>query len=200
MDSNKNSLKTKNVNIESTTNAINKKNLADNKKEILKSVYGNYYEQTIKNFKEMEDKTKNFFNNLIIDLDKNYKVFNSNIQKHFVYLTNKCAKAFKLDENIDEQKTILIQNYTKENLDQLIKINNMQEQILNSIQETISILIKSFDISKSLDEEKPIQHFLEKEFENIVNSWLFIKIDIEKLNFAKSINNSNLDNSFKEYI
>ena len=172
----------------------------NNKNEIYKSVYGDYYEQTINKFRETEEKTKNFFNKLIKDLDKKYEEFNSNIQKHLIDVTNKFAKVFNLDENVDEQKSNLIQNYTKEHLNQLIKIINMQEQILKSIQETIGILIKSFDISKSLDEEKPIQHFLEKEFENIVNSWLFIKIDIEKFNFAKSINNSNLDNRFKDFI
>ena len=70
------------------------------------------------------------------------------IHKYLLKATTRFAKVFKLDENIDEEKASLIQNYTKENLDQLIKIVNMQDQILQSIQETTEILIHAFDISK----------------------------------------------------
>ena len=85
-------------------------------------------------------------------------------------------------------------------MDQFNKIVNMEDQILQSIKETTLILLNSLDISKTLDKEKPIQHFLEKEFTNIIKSWLFIKLDIEKFNFAKSINNSGLDNNFKDFL
>jgi hypothetical protein len=76
----------------------------------------------------------------------------------------------------------------------------MQNQILESIKETTSILMSALKISENLGKEKPIQHFLEKEFTNIINSWLFIKIDIEKFNFAKTINNAELDENFKGFI
>jgi hypothetical protein len=183
-----------------TENIMETPTPTDNIDKILKSVYGNIYEQTKDTFRKMEDKTKNYFNSIIKDLDKKYEEFNSNIHKYLLKATTRFTKVFKLDENIDEEKANLIQNYTKENLDQLIKIVNMQDQILQSIQETIDILISTFDISKFLDKEKPVQYFLEKEFEKIINSWLFIKLDIEKFNFAKSINNSNLNSNFKEFI
>ena len=169
-------------------------------KEILKNVYGNDYEQIIKSFKEMEDKTKNYFNNIIKELDKKYEEFNSNIHKQFLDNTNKYTNAFKLDDNVNEEKSNLIHEYTKEYLDKTTKIIKMQEQILESIKETIKILINSLDISRTFDDKKPIQNFMEKEFTNIINSWLFIKLDTEKFNFAKSIKNSNLDDYFKEFI
>ena len=76
----------------------------------------------------------------------------------------------------------------------------MHEQILESIKIEMSILINSLDISKSLEKEKPIQKFLEKEFTNVINSWLFIKLDFENFNLIKTINNSNLDDDFKDFI
>ena len=167
----------------------------------IKNVYGNEYDQIMRSFHNMEEKTKNYFDSVIKQLEQKYEDFNSNIHKHFLEVTNKFTEAFKLDEeNINEQKSNLIQKYSKEYLSQLTKIVNMEEQILQSIKETITILLNSLDISKTLDKEKPIQHFLEKEFTNIIKSWLFIKLDIEKFNFAKSINNSDLDNNFKDFL
>ena len=64
----------------------------------------------------------------------------------------------------------------------------------------MSILFNSLDIAKILDKDKPIREFLEKEFTNIVNSWLFVKLDFENFNLTKTINNSNLDDDFKEFI
>ena len=172
----------------------------DNKNEILKSVNGSIYEQTKNSLKNMEDNIKNYFNDITKILEKKYEEFNSNIHNHIEKLTNKLTKLFNLDENVDEQKLNIIQNYTKEHIDQLNKIINMQNQILQSLQETTNILLSTYDISNSLDKEKPIQYFLEKEFENIVNSWVFLKLDIEKFNFAKSINKSSLNDNFKNFI
>ena len=177
------------------------KNENEISRSTIKNVYGNDYEQILKSFKNMENKTKNFFKEVLNKLDKKYEEFNSNIHKHFLEVTQKFAEAFKLDEeNVNEQKSTLIQKYSKEYLEQLIKIINMEKQILQSIQETTNILLNSLDISKTLDKEKPIQHFFEKEFTNIIKSWLFIKLDIEKFNFAKSINNSDLDDNLKDFL
>ena len=167
----------------------------------IKNVYGNKYDQILRDFKNMENQTKKYFHNVLTQLEQKYEDFNSNIHKHFLEVTNQFTEAFKLDEeNVNEQKSNLIQKYSKEYLDQLIKIIKMEEQILQSIKETISILLNSLDISKTLDKEKPIQHFLEKEFTNIIKSWLFIKLDIDKFNFAKTINNSDLDENFKDFL
>ncbi len=188
---------------ENNENEENDKNENENEisRSTIKNVYGEDYDQILRAFKRMEDKAKTYFKEVIEKLETKYEEFNSNIHKHFLEVTNKFTEAFKLDEeNVNEQKSNLIQKYSKEYLDQLIKIVNMEEQILQSIKETIAILLNSLDISKTLDKEKPIQHFLEKEFTNIINSWLFIKLDMEKFNFAKTINNSGLDNKFKDFL
>ena len=182
-------------------NENEEKNENEISRSTIKNVYGNDYEQILKSFKDMENDTKNYFKEVLDKLDKKYEEFNTNIHKHFLEVTQKFTEAFKLDEeNVNEQKSTLIQKYSKEYLEQLIKIINMEKQILQSVQETTNILLNSLDISKTLDKEKPIQHFFEKEFTNIIKSWLFIKLDIEKFNFAKSINNSDLDNNFKDFL
>ena len=195
---------TNNEEIEENDENVNEdKYLNENEisRSTIKNVYGNKYDQILRDFKNMEDKTKRYFHDVLTQLEQKYEDFNSNIHKHFLEVTNQFTEAFKLDEeNINEQKSNLIQKYSKEYLDQLIKIVNMEEQILQSIKETIGILLNSLDISKTLDKEKPIQRFLEKEFTNIIKSWLFIKLDIDKFNFAKTIKNSDLDDNFKDFL
>lgn len=167
----------------------------------INSVYGNNYDTILASIKHTEETTKKFFKETTKSLEEKYKAFNKNISEYFMNLTNKFTEAFNLtDDNINVEKSALIQKYSKEYLEQLSKIGNMQNQILESIKETTSILMSALKISENLGKEKPIQHFLEKEFTNIINSWLFIKLDIEKFNFAKTINNSELDENFKGFI
>ena len=122
---------------------------------------------------------------------KNEKYDLKEFEKQFVNITGNIKKS--IDKN-------MLKTLTKKYLDQLVKIKNMHEQILDSIKMGISILINSLDISKHLEEEKPIPKFLSKEFNNIVNSWLFIKLDFENFNLTKTINSSNIDNDFKEFL
>ena len=167
----------------------------------IKNVYGNNYDTILLSFKQIEEETKKYFKDVSLELDKKFSEFNTNIHKHFLEITIKLTEAFKLDDqNIDVQKADLIQKYTKEYLEPLSKIINMQKQILESIKKTISILMNSLDIAKTLNKEKPIQLFLEKEFDNIINSFLLIKLDIENFNFAKAINNAKIDDNFKDFI
>ena len=167
----------------------------------INNVYGDNYHTILASIKHTEETTKLFFKETTKSLEEKYKVFNKNINEYFLNLTNKFTEAFNLTEdNINAEKSTLIQKYSKEYLEQLKKIGIMQNQILESIKETTSILMSALKISENLGKEKPIQHFLEKEFTNIINSWLFIKIDIEKFNFAKTINNAELDENFKGFI
>ena len=193
---------------ENENNIINIDNNKEGKKaaEILSrkttnNLYGEEYDKISLSIKEMEEQTKKYFKDIGNKLEEKFKEFNLNLNNNFVKLSNKFSKAFGLDEeNVDQEKAKFLQNNTKKYLEQLIKIKNMIEQIIDSIKMEMSILINSLDISKSLEEEKPIPKFLAKEFNNIVNSWIFIKLDFENFNLTKTINSSNIDNDFKDFI
>ena len=135
------------------------------------NLYGDEYDKIALSIKEMEEQTKKYFKDIESKLEEKFKEFNLNLNKNFVKLSNKFSKAFGLDEeNVNQDTAKFLQNNTKKYLDQLIKIKNMHEQILDSIKMEISILINSLDISKYLEEEKPIPKFLSKEFNNIVKT------------------------------
>ena len=149
----------------------------------------------------MEKQTKKYIKDIEKQLNEKFEEFNENLRNYFFKLTNKYSKAFGLDEeNIAQEKSKVLQRDTKKYLDKLIKIKNLHEQILENIKVEMSILINSLDISNSLEDHNPIGKFLEKEFNNIVNSWLYIKLEFEKFNLTKTISNSNLDEHLKNSI
>ena len=174
-------------------------------RETLRNVYGNDFEDLAILIKLEEGKTKQYFHDIMAGLEERYQQFNINMNTHFIDLTNKITESFKLDNNIINnnntiEKSGIIQKYSKEYLERIKKIVSMHKQIFECIKETITILFNFLDISKSLDKEKPIQEFLGKEFESIIKSWLFLKLDIEKFDFAQALNDSDLDNNFKNFI
>ena len=175
-------------------------------RETLRNVYGNDFEDLAILLKLEEDNTKQYFHDIMAGLEERYQQFNINMNTHFIELTNKITESFKLDNNIVNnnndaiEKSAIIQKYSKEYLERIKKIISMHKQIFECIKETITILFNFLDISKSLDKEKPIQEFLGKEFESIIKSWLFLKLDIEKFDFAQALNDSDLDNNFKNFI
>ena len=179
-------------------------------RETLINVYGNDFESLSVQLKEIEDNTKQYFHDIMVGLEERYQQFNINMNTHFYDLTNKITEAFTINNNNNDNeknginnqnaKSALIQKYTKEYLERIKKMISMHKQIFESIKEIISILFNFLDISKTLDKEKPIQEFLGKEFKNIINCWLFLKLDIEKFDFAQALNDSDLDNNFKNFI
>ena len=175
-------------------------------RETLRNVYGNDFEDLAILLKLEEDNSKQYFHDIMPGLEERYQQFNINMNTHFIELTNKITESFKLDNNIVNnnnnaiEKSAIIQKYSKEYLERIKKIISMHKQIFECIKETITILFNFLDISKSLDKEKPIQEFLGKEFESIIKSWLFLKLDIEKFDFAQALNDSDLDNNFKNFI
>ena len=192
---------------------MKEENKTEISRETLRNIYGNEFEGLTIQLKLEEDNTKNYFHEIMTGLDERYQQFNTNMYTHFSGLTNKIAEAFKLNNNnevddnkenkeIDDQnaKSELVQKYSRDYIQRIKKIISMHKQIFESIRATISILFNFLDISKSLEKEKPIQEFLGKEFKNIINSWLFLKLDIEKFDFAQALNNSQLDHNFKNFI
>ena len=178
-------------------------------RQTLRNVYGSDFGDLAILLEIEEENSKKYFHDIMGSIDERYQQFNLNMNTHLVDLTNRITEAFEIDDNnipdnnnknAQNAKSKLVQKYSKEYLKRIRKIIIMHKQILECVKETISIFFNFLDITKFLDKEKPIQEFLGKEFENIIKSWLFLKLDIEKFDFANALNGSNLDNNFKNFI
>ena len=172
--------------------------------EKLKNVFGENIVFTLNSLTEIQTNTKNYFKDISEAINKKYTAFNKEINNHINSTANKYTKAFGLEKLNEEEnnndKNIFIQNYSKNYLKIFQKIISLHNKIFESIKENINILTNFLEISKILDKEKPIQEFLSEEFNNIINSWLFLKLDFEKFNFIKALNNSKLTMNMKEFI
>ena len=182
---------------------LNSKKLEIDNEEKLKNIFGESIIHTINSFSEMQKNTKLYLKDISETINKKYLTFNQEINNHINSTANKYIKAFELEEakeENDNEKNILIQNNSKNYLKMFQKIISLHNKIFESIKENIEILKKFFEISKILDKEKPIQEFLLEEFNNIINSWVFLKLDFEKFNFIKALNKSKLSMNMKEFI
>ena len=171
----------------------------------LKNIFGESIIETINTFSNMQKNTEYYLKAISEVINKKYSDFNLEINNHINSTAKKYIKAFGLEELTDDQndineKNILIQNNSKNYLKMFQKIISLHNKILESIKENIEILKNFFEISKILDKEKPIQEFLSEEFNNIINSWVFLKLDFEKFNFIKALNKSRLSMNMKEFI
>ena len=182
---------------------INTKKIEIDNEEKLKNIFGENIIYTINSFSEMQKSTKQYLKDISEIINKKYLTFNQEINNHINSTANKYIKAFEIketNEDNDNEKNILIQNNSKNYLKMFQKIISLHNKIFESIKENIEILKNFFEISKILDKEKPIQEFLSEEFNNIINSWVFLKLDFEKFNFIKALNKSRLSMNMKEFI
>ena len=166
-----------------------------------RNFYGKEYEQMLSSIKDLENKAKEYFKEIQSKLNEKFVEFNSNLVQYFQNLTNKFSKIFGINnEEIDKRKMKFIQGITKKYIDKIIKIKNLNEQILEGVKSGISIFFDSFDITKDLKNDNLVNRFLDKEFDNIINSWLFLKIDFRNYNMIKTLNNTNIEEEYKAYI
>ena len=99
-------------------------------------------------------------------------------------------------------------NVTERNLNLMKRINKIYSQIFDSIKQNLEIFknfldkfIKYFhNIEEHSNKDKPVQDFLLEEFNNIVKSWLFIKLDFEKFDFEEALSRGEYEQNFKTFI
>ena len=182
----------------------NENNTQINNEETLKNIFGDNIVHIINSFTEMQSNAENYLSDITKTINQKYSEFTQEINTHIYSTANKYIKAFELEDSNENQddnaKNLLIQNYSKNYIKTFKKIITLHNQIFESIKENISILTNFLEISKMLDRKKPIQEFLTEEFNVIIKSWLFLKLDLEKFNFVEALNNSKISLNIKEFI
>ena len=185
--------------------------ICDIPRETIMNIYGEDFENLTSLINEEEMKVKDYFISLQNKLKEKFSMFKTKLNSHLKHLTNKIANSFNLENNIDiinnnqvhnkeKEKSLLIQKYSKDYIKRIENIIDIQRQIMKSIKETMNIFLNFLDISNSLDKEKPIHDFINKEFKNIINSWLFLKLNLDKFDLAQALNNSGLNLNIKNVI
>lgn len=145
---------------------------------------------------------------VLFELSQKFNEKNNNffeeIKKYMNDLSSKYIYMFKLNEKQSEEDKLgslaAFKSIIGKNIQLMNKILEKYTQIYESVKQNCEIMLNFLNISKKLGELKPIQEFFSDEFNNIVKSWLFMKIDFEKFDFNKALNKCDIDSNFKNFI
>ena len=212
-------MENKNEAIENKEEVVENKNEAkeENKNDVLeneskpendsniKNVFEEEIFDVIKNLEDISNSSSDYLSKISNDFTELNKTFSQEIKD---YITNKALKyndLFNLDIKSSENKpninySTTLKLITKKTIKLIKKIIDIYSQIFSSLKENIEIMFNYLNISKSLHNSKPIEDFLSDKFNDIINSWLFMKIDFEKFDFNEALNNCNLDSNLKNLI
>ena len=171
-----------------------------NNKNILNCIYGKDIFIIIEELSKAKIISDNFMKNTDEELNKNYDSFQNKVLNYINSTTNKIINAFHIDlYNINKENLKIIQSFVEEKILFLKKVLSLYKQIIEVIQQNF-IILKNFLQNFDLNHQLPLQDFFTKEFNNITNSWLFLKLDLEKFNFKSVIENSNLNMNYKDFL
>lgn len=179
----------------------------DSSKTTFNYIYGQEYFEIESKLNSFKESSKSYFNNIAsIISDKSQQLINE-FHKHFSKISKKIQNSFELknqatgEEIMDDKIKTLIQKYSKKYLDSFNSVLTMNEQIFENIKQNMDILMSFIDTtSKSLDKKYPTHDFLKKEFSNIINKWMFLKLNFENFDFIQSLNNSEINEKFKNLL
>ena len=172
-----------------------------NNKKVLNNLYCKEIFSIVDKLSSFRENSNLYLDRIKEELNAKYEIFNNEILKYINITTNKIINAFQFDlSNINEEKSKLIHIFSSEKINILKKIISLHKQIYEVIQQNFLILDNFLQIFELLDKEQPIQDFFTKEFDNILKSWLFLKLDLEKFNFKSVIDSSNLNQNYKDFI
>ena len=158
----------------------------------LKSLFGEEIIKLLTSFYNLQTESKDYFLKITDILDNKYAIFYQGISKHLNKTANKYVTGFNLEEKDNEknteEKNLLIQKHSKSFINTLNNVLSLHSKIFESIKQTIDILQNFFEISKLLENGLPVQKFITEDFDKIINSWLFLKLDLENFNISKAMN------------
>ena len=202
-EENKNS---ENENLNNINNQeINQENQIEICPEQMNFIYGSQYDIEIEK-KLQNDKLKLIsFQNNLNTIDYKFNIFKEEINQLIIQDYKKIYSLFDLKhlnkENDNNNLQNNLKNYTKNLKNFISKLFNIKEQIMDSINIHLKIFDSFLEITKSFNyENNPIERFLEKNLEKIINSWMFPKINLDKINLTNFFNKTNLEENLKNYI
>lgn len=177
-----------------------------NTEEKLEIKYNNYidyingyiFQRELKISKILEDNKKNGNeeqkeeNNIFQNNDKNEENQNEDEKEN---------SEDELKINGKKQSTKNFANYVDKNIFKQIEyIFEIHKNIRSVIEDQVELLFDFLDEFELIFQRNPLETFIDQNGEKIMKSWLFSKIDFEKLNLSKLISNTELSEIFKKYL
>ena len=171
----------------------------------LQNVYEEEIFDVIKKLEDTTDSSSNYLSNLSNKFAQANKNFSQEIKQHITNTALKYKDLFNLDNKSSENKEQInssssLKIITKKIIKLIKKLIEIYSQIFSSLKDNLEILFEFLNIPKSLNNPKLIEDFLSDKFDDIINCWLFMKIDFEKFDFNEALKNCKFDINFKNLL
>ena len=176
---------------------INSTEIKKNENEIVNIIENdNYYNEIMnKNLNELKNNTITFLDDLKNKINKNYQSFSDNIN---AWLKKKDKKLSKIVSDSTNVKIYI--NYMKENIfDRIKKIFEIHSYIFNSLKDHFSLLNLFLEENNLVKYNYPLEEFVLKNSNLILNSWFLSKINMESLCLSRLLDNKDLADLFQNY-
>ena len=156
---------------------------------------------------ELESNSKNFTEELTSLCDE-FKVNNKSFLKELDIFRETLEKKYA-EINVNEKVTLKNKNLdsdsrfrimTEKPIQLISKMSELYTSLFDMVKSNMKIISSFLNSSKDLDKKKNLQDFFSEEFQNIVDNWLFMKIDFDNFNVNEALKKSNIDNNLKNFI
>ena len=166
---------------------------------------GNVYDEeiygVINQLKEEVNNAREYMNQSNSEFSKLNGKF---VEEIITHLKNKALlyeNLFNLkNDDIPKSSSIELKLYTKKTIKSLKKMVKVYSQIFESIKQTFNIFFSFLNISKYINSAEPTYDFYLDKFRDIINSWLFMKLDVNKCDFSEALNKLHFEENFKKLI
>ena len=172
-------------------------------KDIYNKIYGQEYFNLESKLNSINESFQSYFDKISEEYTNKFQKLTNSYYSFFAKSLKKIQNSFDTiinKENSDKKQIKLIQDYSKKYIDKFQNILNFYEQILANLQNNINVLLNFFDIISDSIEANPIDIFLNKEINNIINNWMFLKLKIDDYNIKEIINSQEVDDKIKKLI
>ena len=166
---------------------------------------GNVYDEeiygVINQLKEEVNNAREYMNQSNSEFSKLNGKFVDEIISHLKNKALLYENLFNLkNDDIPKSSSIELKLYTKKTIKSLKKMVKVYSQIFESIKQTFNIFFSFLNISKYINSAEPTYDFYLDKFRDIINSWLFMKLDVNKCDFSEALNKLHFEENFKKLI
>ena len=188
--------------MDDNNNEINDEEKKEEKEDYLnlKNVFDFEIYDVIDQIKEESNLSKEYISKSSEEILKLNESFKEDIVSYIKDKTSLYEDLFNLNKDESQNSTIDLKIFTKKTIKSLKKILKLHSQIIDTIKQHFEIYKNFLNISKYLNSQNPSEEFIFNKFEDIINSWLYLKIDFEKFNFNDALKNCRLEENFKKLI
>lgn len=171
-----------------------------NGKEIQEEI--SLLEQLSKDSTQLLNEKSSFIANKNIDLTKEIISYREKLIFEYSQF-NVNEKNLQKPSNYESESDFIMA--IEENINLLKRVNKIYTQIIGTAKQYYDIMAKFLDkfinyFKEVKNKNNPIKDFLSEEFQNIVDCWLFMKIDFDKFDFEEALTKGKYEQNFKTFI